>query len=70
MSIRLKLGLDVWECDCGAIVAMGKPCGCGMTYGALLAAKTHETASKREMKRYPEPVSRGQYFESYLKKKK
>lgn len=28
-TIRFKIGVNAWECKCGAIVATGRVCSCG-----------------------------------------
>ena len=48
---RLKIGLDVWECSCGAIIAMGRLCGCGKSYADILRENSGIREKKKEVKK-------------------
>lgn len=74
---HFKLGYDLWECDCGAIVAMGKACWqCGRTYADILQAEAKRKQpeqSDRPQKRqgkYRTPAKAGEFFTSFLFKSK
>lgn len=72
MAIRLKSGFDVWECDCGNIVVMGKKCHCGKGYGDILTAqyKMSEKSKSPKRSKYRAPAKTGSFIESFIFKKK
>lgn len=68
-SIRFTDG-DIWECSvCGNWNISGRACKCGRTLGDQLAekyGKEKKTEPKKDRKKSAEPVSRGEFIESYL----
>lgn len=72
--MRFKLNFDLWECDCGAIVAMGKECWqCGKTYADILTTKAKPEPSDRAKKRkskYRTPAAITGFLTSYCFKTK
>jgi hypothetical protein len=67
---RLKLGLDAWECSCGAIIAMGRLCGCGKCYADILRENSGIREKKKEVKKaIREPGRTGKFFKSFCFKK-
>lgn len=69
-SARFQLGTDVWICDCGAAVLIGRVCGCGKTYADILTAenvKSEKRKSPRQKLR--EPAETRKFTESYLFRK-
>ena len=67
---RLKLGLDVWQCSCGAVIAMGRMCGCGKCYADVLreekrSGRVENPGSPRQVK-VRKPASSGSFIESFL----
>ena len=69
---RFKLGFDLWECPCGAVVAIGRRCWqCGGSYADVLQAK--QKADRQPQKRkskYREPAGQGEFITSFLFRKK
>jgi hypothetical protein len=63
--MRLKVGQDVWECECGAIVLIGRICSCGATYADQLISERKSKKSK-----YREPAEEREFSKSYLFSKK
>lgn len=70
---HFKLGYDLFECDCGAIVAMGKSCWqCGRNYADILAAKAKTEQPEKPKKRkakYRTPAKVTEFLTSYCFKK-
>lgn len=73
---HFKLGLDLWECDCGSIVAMGKVCWqCGRNYADILAAKAkteqpeQSDQPKKRKSKYRTPAKISGFLTSYCFKK-
>lgn len=80
-SIRMRCGVDVWECSrCGSIVVMGRACRCGQTYADELKQGgsqrvSAETMTERTLKRMKKPdvplkVSSSTLIESFFYRKK
>ena len=71
---RLKVGLDVWQCSCGAVILMGRMCGCGKCYADVLreekqSGKVERTEKPRQVK-MRKPASCGSFIESFLFREK
>lgn len=67
---RLKLGVDVWECSCGAVIAIGRICGCGKTYADILCENSGIREKKRIVKKeIREQKSTGKFFKSFCFRK-
>ena len=67
---RLKLGLDVWECSCGAVIAMGRICECGKSYADILRENSGIREKKKEVKKaVREPERTGKFFKSFCFRK-
>lgn len=69
---RFKHGIDLWECPCGEIIAIGKKCWqCGGSYADVLQAKQKaERQPQKREKKYRTPASSGKIIDSFLFKKK
>lgn len=71
---RLKLGLDVWQCSCGAVIAMGRMCGCGKCYADVLREEKRsgrvEHTGKTRQEKVRKPASSGSFIESFLFREK
>lgn len=64
---RMKEGVTVWQCSCGAVIAMGRLCGCGKCYADILRERhrvIHDGDARREKNK--KPASSGEFTESYL----
>lgn len=59
----------VWECDCGAIVAIGRVCSCGATYADQLAEKYGKAERKKREPKFRKPAEEREFTESYYFKK-
>lgn len=67
---RLRAGFDVWECSCGAVIAMGRVCGCGKTYADILRENSGIREKIKEVKKaVREPGRTGKFFKSFCFKK-
>lgn len=68
---RMKEGVTVWRCSCGAVIAMGRLCGCGKCYADILRERhrAQNAEQKQRQRRICEPTRRGKFFESFLVKK-
>lgn len=67
---RLRAGFDVWECSCGAVIAMGRVCGCGKTYADILRENSGIREKKRTVKKeIREPKSTGKFIKSFCFRK-
>jgi ribosomal protein L32 len=64
--MRLKSGIDLWECDnCGEVVIMGRRCPkCGANYADKLIAEHRKQAKPRRKLR--KPAEERQFTKSYL----
>lgn len=73
MMARFKLGYDLWECSCGAVVAIGRRCWqCNRSYADVLQAqaKADQKPPKKRESKYREPAKEGTFIQSFLFRKK
>lgn len=63
-TIRFKIGVNAWECKCGAIVATGRVCSCGARQINNVVEKKH--AQNRSRRQARTPAATGKFTESYL----
>lgn len=63
--MRLKSGIDLWECDnCGEVVIMGRRCPkCGANYADKLIAEHEKNKPRRKLRK---PAEERQFTKSYL----
>ena len=71
---RLTVGVDVWQCSCGAVILMGRMCGCGKSYADVLreekrSGRVEQPGKPRKVK-MRKPVSSGSFIESFLFREK